>query len=1055
MDPTFDPLRVATRVFTVRTEIEDRTTGPNQRQRRQRRQPQRTLVLDTETTVDATQRLVFGVWRYYTDRWNYPPGQCCVEEGIVYADDLPDRDPDGFALLLAYALDHRAATFPGRDPKLHLLSRSEFVEKVLYRYGFKLRATAVGFNLPFDLSRLAVAASTGRGRFSGGNSLKLWERERFRPRVAYKSIDSRRNLFGYTTPADADEPFRGHFLDLRTLTFALTDRGHSLESACAAFGVPYVKQPVEHGAITEDYVTYCREDVEATARLFGAATSEYHRHPIELQETKAFSPASIGKAYLRAMGIRPILDRQPDFDPSVLGWAMSAFFGGRAECRIRKTPLPVVYVDFLSMYPTVNALMGTWKLVTAQRVAIDDVTDKVRRLLSDPDLLDRCFRREFWPELIGLVEVVPEGDVLPVRAAYDAASPDFGIGVNPYRKSGTAWYSTPDFVASALLTKKVPAFRRAIRFRGVGRQGGLVPLAIRGMVEVDPAEDDFFRQVIELRHTVKDDLGQGAGEAARLSGFLKVLANSSGYGIAAEFVRHEEPLPVTVDVFADTETPFEARTAAPEDHGPYCFPPLAATITGAARLMLAMLERLVTDAGGSYVFCDTDSMAIVADRGGGLQPCAGGQGRRSDGAQAVRALSWRQVDDIVERFGALSPYDRWAVPGSILKIEKENLDTQGRRRQLWCWAISSKRYVLYTLKAGEPVIERLVDQHEEASREEPELAKVSEHGLGHLLNPLDPDDSSVHWIELAWTYLLRKALGLAASEPEWLNRPALTRVTVSGPAVLHWFSGMNKGHPYAGQVKPANFLLLAHPDPLDPSGVLPVAPYEPHASKWTALAWVDRRTGEPVRVTTEPLDGTVRPGTVRVRTYGDVLNEYVRHPESKSLGPDGKPVGSRTAGLLQRRPVEALPPSVYIGKEGNKLDDRLSGLVTRPEDYRAEYVDPSHSVWSELVLPVVATINRGEVARRSCLSRRTIERYLYGGMRPNRTHETKLTEIAFQVAKERLVEWGEVPPADPCTLLYRYLDSCAGRQPLCGRCGRVLAERQWMWCSEVCRSRAR
>ena len=61
------------------------------------------------------------------------------------------------------------------------------------------------------------------------------------------------------------------------------------------------------------------------------------------------------------MGIEPVLARQPDFPREVLGYAMNAFFGGRAECRIRRTPLPVVYTDFTSMYPTVNALLGNWR----------------------------------------------------------------------------------------------------------------------------------------------------------------------------------------------------------------------------------------------------------------------------------------------------------------------------------------------------------------------------------------------------------------------------------------------------------------------------------------------------------------------------------------------------------------------------------------------------------------------------------------------------------------------------------------------------------------------
>ena len=102
--------------------------------------------------------------------------------------------------------------------------------------------------------------------------------------------------------------------------------------------------------------------------------------------------------------------------------------------------------------------------------------------------------------------------------------------------------------------------------------------------------------------------------------------------------------------------------------------------------MLALLERSVTDAGGSYVFCDTDSMGIVSEESGGLHSCLGGQATLPDGGEAVQALSWSEVDAIVERFSALNPYDRSIVPGSILKVEKENYRDGGNRHQLWCWA---------------------------------------------------------------------------------------------------------------------------------------------------------------------------------------------------------------------------------------------------------------------------------------------------------------------------------------------------------------------------------
>jgi hypothetical protein len=115
-------------------------------------------------------------------------------------------------------------------------------------------------------------------------------------------------------------------------------------------------------------------------------------------------------------------------------------------------------------------------------------------------------------------------------------------------------------------------------------------------------------------------------------------------------------------------------------------------------------------------------MVIVAAEDGGLIPCPGGPLRSADGRDCVLALSWPQVERIRERFAQLNPYDR-AVPGSILEVEKENIDPEsGDPRQLWAYAISAKRYALFNLdEAGEPV-----------------LRKWSEHGLGHLSIPLTP-----------------------------------------------------------------------------------------------------------------------------------------------------------------------------------------------------------------------------------------------------------------------------------------------------------------------------
>jgi hypothetical protein len=91
---------------------------------------------------------------------------------------------------------------------------------------------------------------------------------------------------------------------------------------------------------------------------------------------------------------------------------------------------------------------------------------------------------------------------------------------------------------------------------------------------------------------------------------------------------------------------------------------------------------------------DTDSMAIVATERGGMFTGPGGPFRTSNGHGAVKGLSREEVAQLSQRFAALSPYDRDAVPDSILKIEEDNFDpATGKQRQLSCLAISATGFV--------------------------------------------------------------------------------------------------------------------------------------------------------------------------------------------------------------------------------------------------------------------------------------------------------------------------------------------------------------------------
>lgn len=990
-------LPVAIRVHTTRQPSE--TDTPKRPRLAQRELPRRTIVFDCETTTDETQRLLFGVWRLYIDAQDAAPGSVCIEEGIFYADDLPTTDPDGYQTLRAYAKARRANVAPGYRSRLRVLSRSEFVDQLIWKQGYKNQATIVGYNLPFDLTRLATYAAPARKTNRGGISLRLWEyrgREHpYRPRIALRAIDAHRTLIQFTGKQEGTTPdgtpvpghfYRGKFLDLRTLAFAHTDRrGLTLETACERFETGYTKRDVTHGTITADYISYCREDVEATARLFQATHVEHLRHPIALAARNTYSAATIGKAYWKTLGITPFTDRDVWLDPQVAGWGMAAFYGGRAECRIRKVDVPVVYCDFVSMYQTCNTLMGTWSLVTADHLIVTDNTAETRQLLDRPDLAHALFDPALWPILHTLVEVEPNGATLPVRARYDRET--WGIGINPYHSTRSCWYPLADVLATKLLGGPTPNIIRSYRITGSEAHPNLATSRLFGHIDYNPVTDDFFATTVEQRHLTRTRKDLTAAQREGVGRFCKVLANSTGFGILAQYDRTHTTTPTTLNVHTDRDT-FTITTDQPEDAGSYTTPPIAACLTGAARLMLALLEQQVTTAGGTYTFCDTDSMAIVATRKGAqLINCPGGP-HTLHGNPAIRTLSWQQVNSIIERFAALNPYKRTAVPGSILRIEDENYHPGTRRqREVRCYAISAKRYQL-TSTNGESV-------------------KRSEHGLGHLQNPAPGTD----WITDAWHHLTHPT----HTGAEWLDLPALSKVTISSPEALHWFAHLNRNRPYPAQIKPWNFLHLAHPDPLDPTGAQPIAPYNADPQLWLTMPWIDRNTGQPITISTRPLDGTYRPGTVRVRTYRDVLIAYLQHPETKALAPDRTPVTGDTYGLLQRRPVHALPTVTYIGKEAHDLDNRSNGITTNTDTAEYQIGNPD---WHTLVLATLRTIPTRDIATATGVNLRTVQRALANKCTPHTDDRHKLTEYAIQHARTFL---GAKRNTDNRSTFYEYL----------------------------------
>jgi hypothetical protein len=902
--------------------------------------PRYILAFDTETTEDLELALEFGAYQYCRLT---PNGYVVKEKGLLFADNLDERS---LSVLQEYA----------KANGLRLRSRKNFVDFMVWP---TLRAggALVAFNLGFDIGRIAVRWSDRKDGMGftfylsdyWSNKRNCWEVNRFRPGIVRTSIDSKKSFYsiGFTegTEEENEEFRRGRFLDVRTLAFALTNKSHSLESLCKALGAPpeLAKSEYVSGPVSPKKIEYCLRDVTATVWCLNALRKEFDLHSdLSLRSDQAYSPVSLAKSYLRDMGIVHPTKKFFDVPPNYLGAAMEAFYAGRTECKIRRTKVPVVYCDLLSAYPTCNALEKNWDILTAESLAVEECANQARELLAEiaRDPLKVLLDKSRWPELRFFASVKPNGDILPLRAKYDDETQNIGFN-HAYGRNGL-YYAGFGLAKSVLLTGRIPVIESAFTVVPRGKQPGLRKIHIRGEVPVNPMEDDFYQFVTEERAKIKKT-------NEPLADFLKCVGNGGAFGLFAQVDPKVEPEEVIVEVFSGAAEPFPSSTVNTERGGRWYFPILASWITSGAHLLLALVERLVTDAGGVWALMDTDSAAIVATEHGGSVPCPGGKARIPDGREAVHALSWQEVrTKVVEPLRALNPYRGDAGKESVLKIEKENFSLDGSQRQLFAYSVSSKRYSMFI----------------ENERGDREIVKASAHGLGFLYPPFE-DKEHKHrehqWIWDAWEYILALELDgpevARAKRKPYFDLPAMMQIAITTPEVLARFKG---------QVgfRPLNFMLavqlMGEISNGEQSKLCLVTPFTKDRNAWRTAVYRDIATGEEYTLYDENVPS--KPSQVDAMCYGGIIEQHRFHPEPKFCGPDGQPCGRNTRGLLQRRHVE-IGRKVPIRKESSRRwqegndPSMLPGYdVDNPDATATEYIradekrkHPTHAIASPQV----------------------------------------------------------------------------------------------------------
>jgi hypothetical protein len=267
------------------------------------------------------------------------------------------------------------------------------------------------------------------------------------------------------------------------------------------------------------------------------------------------------------------------------------------------------------------------------------------------------------------------------------------------------------------------------------------------------------------------------------------------------------------------------------------------------------------------------------------------------------------VIEISKRFESLNPY---SFGGTILKVEDVNyIDGNPSKgfRDLYGYAISAKRYCLFEGKHARKIVD----------------AKA--HGIGYLMNPIrrKGDDDGDQFAEAFWRKVLQnEGIALGSNDPDWLDRPAMTRIPVSSPAVLGRLKSFCKPYDFvlAPVIREGDLQLDEEAD----KPIL-VTRFNKHSDEWSAATYYNVRTGEPYSITTGE---STSENVIPVRSYRSVVNRYVNNAESKFNGPDGNQCRPWTRGVLQRMHVVAREHR-YCGKEFKRK------LEQGPVDHEVEF----------------------------------------------------------------------------------------------------------------------
>ena len=237
----------------------------------------------------------------------------------------------------------------------------QFRRRVFLKY-LKAGALIVAYDAPFEISRIAIKWTKSlKHRRAFSFYFRLFKDKQtgklrpspYDPGLSIESLDASKAIYRLIkykfhekdVEREEEQPSNVQILDLKTLTAVLIGEAHTFSSACEIFGVPASRTRKVRQRVTKRAIESVLRDVVGELELLNRLRDELQHHPLNVAPERCYSSATLSKSYFSAMGIKPPPEKF-NISDGITGIVAQTFAAGRSECTVRRTPLPITYVDF-------------------------------------------------------------------------------------------------------------------------------------------------------------------------------------------------------------------------------------------------------------------------------------------------------------------------------------------------------------------------------------------------------------------------------------------------------------------------------------------------------------------------------------------------------------------------------------------------------------------------------------------------------------------------------------------------------------------------------------